>query len=393
MPPSSLNRPAGCSGVNKAGIYLHIPFCRTKCYYCAFNSHAGREAEIPAYMQALHGQIQRMGSHPWSRNRSFSSLYIGGGTPTICDSSQLTELIANSFAHFQLDAHAEITVETNPNTLSAEKLLALARAGVNRLSIGVQSFSARQLTNLGRSHTVEDVYLAFAMARSAGFSNINLDLMYGLPGQTAREWRETLETAVSLAPEHFSLYELTVEEKTPLAALIANGQCVLPTEDQVADMEEVTGELLADKGYQRYEISNYAKPGFMCRHNSNYWQNCSWLGLGAGAVGSLSGTKVSNTADPALFISRINNDEEPVSEIECLCRPAHFRETMIMGLRMLAGISVPELEKRFQLNPLHYYGKTMETLLEQDMLVLQDGWLRLSRKALPVANQVLARLV
>jgi oxygen-independent coproporphyrinogen-3 oxidase len=334
-----------------------------------------------------------MGCHPWNRNRSFSSLYIGGGTPTICDSAQLTELIANCFAHFQLDDGAEITVETIPNTLTAEKLSALARAGVNRLSIGVQSFSARQLVNLGRSHTVEDVSLAFAMARSAGFSNINLDLMYGLPGQTVEEWGETLDTAVSLAPEHFSLYELTVEEKTPLAALIAKGQCVLPSEDQVADMEVVTGELLAAAGYLRYEISNYAKPGFMCRHNINYWRNCSWLGLGAGAVGSLSGTKVSNTANPALFISRISNDEEPVSEIECLCRPAHFRETMIMGLRMVAGISVPEMEKRFQLNPLRYYGQTIERLLEQDMLILQDGWLRLSQKALPVANQVLAQLV
>ncbi|MCJ7602717.1 MAG: radical SAM family heme chaperone HemW, partial [Desulfobulbaceae bacterium] len=287
----------------------------------------------------------------------------------------------------------EITVESNPNSLSSAKLQAMSEAGVNRLSIGVQSFSPSQLERLGRSHTVQDACLAFAMARNAGFGNINLDLMYGLPGQTAKEWRQTLEAALSLAPEHFSLYELMVEEKTPLAALVAGGQYQLPTEDQVADMEAETTELLSCRSYERYEISNYAKPGFICRHNINYWQNRSWLALGAGAVGSLSGTKVTNVADPRVYARRINSNQEPYSEIECLSRPAHFRETMIMGLRMLAGISIQDMEERFHLSPVDYYGKTLQTLLAQGLVVLDNGFLRLSDSALPVANQVLAQLV
>jgi oxygen-independent coproporphyrinogen-3 oxidase len=390
MSYAALNYPAG---PHQAGIYLHIPFCKTKCLYCSFNSHAGRDAEIAGYLQALNSHIRRMASHPWCRKHTFFSLYIGGGTPTICDASLLGQLIRNCLTDFPFCRDPEITVETNPNTLSSAKLQAMSEAGVNRLSIGVQSFSPSQLERLGRSHTVQDAYLAFAMARNAGFGNINLDLMYGLPGQTAKEWRQTLEAALSLAPEHFSLYELMVEEKTPLAALVAGGQYQLPTEDQVADMEAVTTGLLSCRGYKRYEISNYAKPGFICRHNINYWQNRSWLALGAGAVGSLSGMKVTNVADPMAYTRRINSNQEPVSEIECLSRPAHFRETVIMGLRMLEGISIQDMEERFHLSPLDYYGKTLQTLLAQGLVVLDSGFLRLSDSALPVANQVLAQLV
>jgi oxygen-independent coproporphyrinogen-3 oxidase len=390
MPSSALNSPAGR---HQAGIYLHIPFCKTKCLYCSFNSHAGRDAEIAGYLEALNSHIRRMADHPWCRSHSFFSLYIGGGTPTICDASLLNQLITNCLAAFSFCPEPEITVESNPNTLSSAKLEALRAAGVNRLSIGVQSFSPARLRCLGRSHTAEDALRALAMARDAGFSNINIDLMYALPGQTADVWHQTLEQAISLAPEHFSLYELMVEEKTPLAALVADGQYQLPTEDQVADMEDVTIGLLASRGYERYEISNYARPGFTCRHNINYWQNRSWLGLGAGAVGSLSGTKVTNVADPLDYVRRMTRNQEPYSSMECLCRPAHFRETMIMGLRMLAGVDIRDMEDRFHLNPVDYYGQTLQTLLGQGLVVLDDGFLRLSSQALPIANRVLAQLV
>jgi len=378
---------------HQAAIYLHIPFCKTKCLYCSFNSHAGRDAEIAGYLQALNSHIRSMADHPWCRSHSFFSLYIGGGTPTICDASLLNQLITNCLAAFSFCQEPEITVESNPNTLSSAKLQALRVAGVNRLSIGVQSFSPARLKCLGRSHTAEDAVLALTMARDAGFSNINIDLMYGLPGQTADEWQQTLEQAISLAPEHFSLYELMVEEKTPLAALVAGGQYQLPPEDEVADMEAVTIGLLASRGYERYEISNYALPGFTCRHNINYWQNRSWLGFGAGAVGSLSGTKVTNVADPLVYTQRINSKEEPYSEMECLSRQALFRETVIMGLRMLAGVSLQDLEDRFSLNPMDYYGATLQTLLAQGLVLLDNGFLRLSSQALPIADRVLAELV
>lgn len=394
MPVSAITPQAfPAPAAEPAAIYLHVPFCRTKCLYCAFNSHAGREDLIAPYCAALYREIERMAGHPWCRGRSFFSLYIGGGTPTICSAAQLAGLVENCLASFRFTIDPEITVEANPNTLSAPKLAALRAAGVSRLSIGVQSFAPEQLVRLGRSHTVEDARQAMALARDAGFANINLDLMYALPGQTATDWRQTLATAVALGPEHLSLYELMVEEKTPLAALVARGEISLPSEDEAADMEEITAALLVEQGYRRYEISNYAREGYQCRHNINYWRNRSWLGLGAGATGSLSGTRGTNVADPLDYVQRINSDQEPYRSMEGLCRQAHFRETMIMGLRMLAGVSINELEQRFAISPLVYYGATLEKLLMQGLMVQDKDFLRLSETALPIANRILAQLV
>ncbi len=378
---------------DQTGIYLHIPFCRTKCLYCSFNSYAGREDEIYAYLQALEQQIKRMAAHPWSQGRTFFSLYIGGGTPTICNPRLLGKLIVKCLAAFPFCVDPEITVESNPNTLSSVQLQTLLESGVNRLSIGVQSFASQELKLLGRSHTSKEACQAFFMARNAGFTNINLDLMYGLPRQTVNTWRQSLETAVELAPEHLSLYELMVEDGTPLASLVKNKECVLPHEDLVADMENITAEILQKNGYCRYEISNYARPGSICRHNINYWQNGSWLGFGAGAVGSLSGMKVTNIHDSRIYTKRINCRLEPFSEIECLSRQAHFRETVIMGLRMLQGISLEEMENRFRINPVLYYGRTLQKLIDRKLLVLENGFMRLSDSALPLANQVLLQLV
>jgi oxygen-independent coproporphyrinogen-3 oxidase len=394
MPVSALT-PGGFSAhaAEPATIYLHIPFCRTKCRYCAFNSHAGREDLIAAYCAALREEIRQMAELSWCRERRFFSLYIGGGTPTICSAAQLAGLIGNCLTSFCFTSDPEITVEANPNTLAAAKLAALRAAGVNRLSIGVQSFAPAELCRLGRSHTVEDARQAFSLARDAGFANINLDLMYGLPGQTAADWQQGLEEAAALGPEHLSLYELTVEEGTPLAAMLAKGEMNLPAEDEVADMEEITAGLLAGRGFRRYEISNYAREGYQCRHNINYWQNRSWLGLGAGATGSLSGTRGTNVADPLDYVQRINSGQVTYRAMEGLCRQAHFRETMIMGLRMLAGVSISEMEQRFAISPLAYYGATLQNLLREGLMVQDKGFLRLSAAALPIANRVLAQLV
>lgn len=375
------------------GIYLHIPYCRSKCRYCSFNSHAGREHEISAYLDALRRHISSMADHPWCKQRIFSSLYIGGGTPTICESNALAALVAACLAAFPFSSKPEITVESNPNSLSRDTLIALRQCGVTRLSIGVQSFDPVDLTILGRGHSTDDARAAFFLSRRAGFDNVSLDLMFGLPGQTAKSWRHTLESALALAPEHFSLYELMVEQGTPLAGMIQRKELSLPAEDEVVEMALVTDTLLAAAGFERYEISNYARPAFACRHNINYWENRSWLGLGAGAVGSLSGMKITNVADPALYIQRVTRGVAPYSAMECLCREALFRETVIMGLRMIKGISITDLEQRFGFSPKTYYGKEMDRLLEKNLLVITDDHLHLSQQALPVANQVLSRLV
>ncbi len=391
MPKSALNTPL--PRLTETGIYLHIPYCKSKCRYCSFNSHAGREDEIAAYIAALLLHIKNTADLPWCQGRIFSTLYLGGGTPTICESKALSSLIHSCLSLFPFAPNPEITVETNPNTLSFDKLVALRQSGVNRLSIGVQSFAADELKMLGRSHTSGDAIEAFTLARRAGFDNISLDLMFGLPGQTAKIWRDTLETALRLSPDHFSLYELMVETGTPLAAMIERKELILPPENEVVEMTIVTDALLAAAGFKRYEISNYAKTGFPCRHNMNYWENESWLGLGAGAVASFSGMKISNVSDPALYIQRINSGRSPYSDIECLSREALFRETVIMGLRMIRGVSINNLKKRFDFHPRAYYGKEMDRLLEKDMLVVEGDYLRLTDRALPVANQALSQLV
>jgi oxygen-independent coproporphyrinogen-3 oxidase len=380
-----------------AGLYIHIPFCISKCPYCSFLSFPLHETEnMEKYLAAVAGQADQMADHPWVVATDFTSLYIGGGTPTMYEGEELASLIKKCCQRFRIETSSpetEISVEANPNTVSFETLHCLRDAGVNRLSIGCQSFSDAMLKALGRSHTVRHSREAFEQARRAGFDNISLDLMFGLPGQRLADWQETLLKAVALAPEHFSVYELTVEENTPLARSIDDGDLSLPPEDVAVAMLEDIQQTLSGAGYERYEISNYARPGRQCRHNINYWQNNSYLGLGAGAVSYFDGFRVTNVSDPDRYISLVEEAIFPFEEGECLSREASFRETVIMGLRMTAGISCHTLEKRFGLTPDQYYGKILKRCIDQGLVVLEKDSLRLTEKGLPVANQVLAQLV
>ena len=298
MVPNSAIHPG--SGEEPPGLYLHIPFCKSRCAYCSFNSYACQSPPA-AYLAALSSQIRRWADQQWCRERSFATLFIGGGTPTIYDGSELAALVDLCRTSFNFTEDAEITVEANPNTVSEQALAELRRAGVNRLSLGVQAFSDRLLAGLGRSHTMAEADAAIKAARRAGFTNINLDLMYGLPGQSAANWQDSLVQALAHAPEHLACYELTIEEGTPFARLVDKGELILPDEEEALTMAECTHVLLAQAGLQRYEISNYAAPGRECRHNLNYWQNGAYLGLGAGAVSCLSGFRFSTVQEPEEF--------------------------------------------------------------------------------------------
>lgn len=375
-----------------SGLYIHIPFCLSKCSYCSFNSYPLSGQNIEGYVAALSQQIEVMADHPWCRKQIFSSLYIGGGTPTALQDKDLVAVIEKCLHSYHFVSNPEITVETNPNTVEKETLSALHQAGVNRLSIGVQSFSDRLLREIGRSHSSEEALRAIEYARQGGFSNINIDLIYGLPTQTLDDWQDSLQTTVSLGLQHLSMYELMVEDKTLLAEKVAEKKTLLPSEEEVADMEEITAEIISP-GFQRYEISNFARKGFECRHNIFYWQNRSYLGLGAGAVSGLRGLRIHNISDPALFSQMMKNNERPIASIEHLCRQASFRETVIMGLRMVSGVNTCELKKQFGLTPKEYYGKSLTMLLDRDLLELQGDCLRLTSTAFPVANQVLSQLV
>ncbi|MFH1019936.1 MAG: radical SAM family heme chaperone HemW [Pseudomonadota bacterium] len=389
---------SACTAVNPAsgeeppGLYLHIPFCRSRCAYCSFNSHACQSPPA-AYLAALASQIRHWAGQDWCRERTFTTLFIGGGTPTIYGGSELAALLGLCLASFNFTEDAEITVEANPNTVSEQALAALRRAGVNRLSLGVQAFSDRLLAGLGRSHTVAEAHAAIEAARRSGFTKINLDLMYGLPGQSVADWRDTLDRALAFTPEHLACYELTIEEGTPFARLVEKGSLILPEEEEALAMAGLTHDLLARAGLERYEISNYARRGLECRHNLNYWQNGSYLGLGAGAVSCLSGFRFSTEPEPEVFAALVQQGKLPLVEAECLPLAARFRESVVMGLRLTGGVSFARLQRRFGLTPPGYYGKILEDLHRQGLVALASDSLRLTEAGLPVANQVLARLV
>lgn len=374
------------------GLYIHIPFCRSRCGYCAFNSQACAGDAPDAYLAALALELERVAAG-WAQGRVFTSIFIGGGTPTIYPGLALAGVLDLCRARLTFAQAPEITVETNPNTVTADSLAALRAHGVNRLSIGVQSLADPLLTAIGRTHSAAQAVAAVAMAREAGFGNINLDLIYGLPGQRLNDWHETLAAALGLGPEHLALYELSVEPGTPFARREARGELVLPDDELMAEMEIMAHELLAAHGYHRYEISNYARPGFQCQHNLNYWHNGPYLGLGAGAVSSFDGLRLTNCDDPEAYQARINSGHPAFREGEALGQAASFRESVIMGLRLLEGVRRHELLARYGLDPVRYYGETLTRFREQGLVAMDAERVWLTDKALPVAHQVLAALV
>ena len=381
-----------------AGIYVHIPFCQSKCPYCSFLSYQDVDPNLKIrYMRALGQQARDMARHPWTRARKFHSLYIGGGTPPTVDMSAMGDFIAACLDGFDFTdvspQSPEITMEANPNIINRAMLERSVEAGVNRLSIGAQSFSDAMLKGIGRKHSAQDSIQGVKLARGAGFTNISLDLMFGLPGQDLAIWKNSLQTAVDLAPEHLSVYELTIEDSTPFADQVRQGRLNLPDEDATLSMFELAREILSARGYMQYEISNYAREGFQSIHNINYWENGSYIGLGSGAVSCFSGVRIQSEENPQRFIDMIKKQQKPFKEAEFLPLYARFRESVIMGLRMTAGVSISLLEKQYGVTPEKYYGKTLELLFRQELLEEKDNRLRLTKKGVLLANRVMAQLV
>lgn len=378
----------------QAGLYLHIPFCRSKCQYCSFFSFTPQPGEREALVTALHQQIIQVADLPEVRELGFASLFFGGGTPSLLPAEVLAELLVLCRRLFAWSAEEpEISIEVNPGTIDGQGLAALRRAGFNRLSIGVQSLDDAELRRLGRIHSRDQALTTITAARDAGFANLSCDLMYGLPGQTADSWVRTLEEILACAPQHLSLYELTAEEGTPLWDQVQHHQGILPPEDTVLEMMAMTEALVDQGGWPRYEISNYALPGYQCRHNHNYWHNGLYLGLGPGAVSALGGERRAAVADLAQYCRRVGRGETVWDEVERLEVEATFRETVVMGLRMTAGVSLATLKQRFGIELLAYYGSVLPRLFGQGVLVLEEDRLRLSGRGLAVANRVMAELV
>ncbi len=379
-----------------AALYVHIPFCAAKCHYCDFvsyvsgeNSDTQESEAVNLYLAAL---LKEAGFHQAKVSPTgavIKSLYLGGGTPTRLTARQLFMLLEYLQQVFALSGQAEITVEGNPGTINKEKLEALQIQGCNRLSLGVQSFEDRELQALGRIHTVQDVYNTYNLAQEAGFANINLDLMYGLPGQELSGWRKNLRTAVSLNPEHISLYQLNIEKGTPFFSLQNKGLLAEFEQDEAFYMYEEAINYLTDSGYCHYEISNFAKPAYESRHNQVYWRNQEYIGIGAGASGYLAGRRYTNLAVLADYEAMLTQGARPLAQEETIDTELAMTETMFLGLRLLEGVDKNEFFLHFGIQINEHYGKAIDKLTEQGLIEETQNRVRLTRQGLYIANQVM----
>ncbi len=382
-------------------IYVHIPFCRTRCSYCAFNTYTGQTNRFATYTDAIIREIQMVAAS--TVRQRVRSIYFGGGTPSLMPVAAIHAIITTCRTAFDLDSGIEITLEANPGTVDRAYLDALRAAGVNRLSLGMQSAHAHELTLFARTHSLDDVRNAVTLARQAGFDSLSLDLIYGIPNQTLNQWRASLAACCALAPGHISLYSLSIEDATPLAHRIASGTLASPDPDRAADMYEFATAYLRQHSYTQYEISNWARPDHQSRHNIHVWRNLPYLGFGAGAHGYAAHTRYVNIPLPADYISRLATPPGdlvfPISpaadEITRLTQTDIIAETMIMELRLLQeGISYAAFEARFGRSLDSIYGAQIANLVARGLLEhTPDQRLRLTLRARLIANRVFVEFI
>ncbi|MRR56402.1 MAG: radical SAM family heme chaperone HemW [Deltaproteobacteria bacterium] len=377
-------------------LYIHYPFCLRKCRYCAFNSVSDAPCSPDEYLTGLLKELELSRELP-EKGSAAGTLYFGGGTPSLLEPAQVARIIEAAAKQYALAADAEITLECNPGTITRGKLAAFRAVGVNRLSLGVQSFDDELLDVLGRSHSAEEALGAFRAAREAGYDNIGLDLIYSLPGQSLAQWQRELSQACELKPEHLSVYGLTIEEGTPFALLEEKGELLLPDEEESARMYELSAELLAVNGYEQYEIANFARPGFRSRHNSGYWLRRPFLGCGAGAHSFLrqpeAGLRFSNTAKVADYLTLVGRGSLPTCESRNLSREEAMAECLFLGLRLTEGVSLERFREEFSLSFQEAYGVACADLFAGGLLEIRDGFVRLTGKARILSNQVFVRFL
>ena len=374
-----------------SSLYIHIPFCAAKCNYCSFNSYTGLEGLQESYVEALCGEIENFALE--GHVGPLETVFIGGGTPSHLPPALLQRILDSCWKGFSVSLDAEISIEVNPGTVDLKTFEFFRKAGLNRISFGVQSFDNGELRKIARIHTAAEAVVAVNMARDAGLSNLSLDLMYGLPGQDERSWQHSLKTAISLGVQHLSLYQLTIEEATPLEKMIRSGNILLPNGETLEGMDEITARLTAAAGFTQYEISNYAQPLHQCRHNINYWNNGEYLAAGAGAVSCIQGTRRRNISNPEEYCRSMAEGRSVLLEEETLEAEASFRETVIMGLRMNRGVSVAGLKQRYGIDLEQYYGENLQQLLRGKFLEQTADHLRLTGRGRTFANRVMADLV
>jgi len=383
------------------GLYLHIPFCTAKCGYCDFNSYAGHDHLIPTYTQALVKDASLWREAVGAR--AVGTMFFGGGTPSLAPLDEVAMIVDGMRNTFSFAPDTEISLEANPGSLTTEYLRGLRDIGFNRLSIGVQSFDDEELVSLDRIHTGADALAAYASARDAGFDNVSLDFIYGLPGQSLATWSATLEQALALRPEHLSLYALTVEEGTPLARDIARGRVSAPDPDVQADQYEWTMDRMAAAGYEHYEISNWALSGRRCRHNLVYWQNREYLGLGAGAHSFLNGARFSSVLLPNRYVELVDESAAAMRDgrgemrhvvgAEIITDDLSIADTLILGLRLDEGIDLDAFRARYGRDLDAVHGALIAEFAGYGILERTAGRLRLTRRGRLLSNELFQRLL
>lgn len=371
------------------GLYLHIPFCRQRCDFCAFYLEIHHEGRAETFVQSLLREIGLSSQQHVATGRPVQSVYVGGGTPTVLAVTQLTAILSEIRSHLTLASDCEITVEAHPSTISEQDLVQLFQAGVTRMSFGAESMEEDDLTRIGRPGAVHETITAVTQARAAGFTNINLDLMYGLPGQSLESWQRTLAHCLELQPTHLSCYALTVEQDTKLASNIQRQRSPEPDEGLQIDMDETTQRMLVAAGYERYEVSNYAQPGYACRHNLLYWTNGDYLGLGPSAQSYLGGTRFGNVPDLAAYDRSLASSCLPSEDSTTLSEEEQLRDAVIFGLRLIRGIP-SELLHQHAAN----YGHAAVTarLLAQQLIEEDSERSRLSAKGRLQADTIAGQL-
>ena len=366
-------------------LYIHIPFCTQICHYCDFNKFFIQNQPVDGYIQSL---LKEMDLYHLSQSEPLSTVFIGGGTPSALEPIQLEQLLFTMKEKIKLEPHYEFTVEANPGDLTNEKLRIMKEAGVNRLSLGVQSFNEELLKKIGRAHNVRDVYETIDMARAAGFENISIDLIYSLPGQTLTDLEDTIDRALQLNLPHFSAYSLIIEPKTVFYIMLNKGKLSLPGEDAEATMYEYVMQRLVEAGYHQYEISNFSKEGYESKHNLVYWNNEEYYGLGAGAHGYLGDVRYHNHGPLKKYMNAIEENRKPIIEQITVSRKEKMEEEMFLGLRKMEGVSPKLFKQRFSADIEDVFGDTIKRMVSEGLLEISEGRIKLTQSGKLMGNEV-----
>lgn len=371
------------------GLYIHVPFCHARCHFCAFYLEIFREEHAPAYLRALLKEIHLHAANNSLGGRRLDSVYLGGGTPTTLSSSQLVLILEQVRTCFGVQPEAEVTLEAHPDTITLSGLSVLVSAGFNRLSFGMQSHSRQELVQIGRFTNEPTPGAAVAKARRAGFSNINLDVMFGLPGQTMDSWVSTLEGTLELRPSHVSCYALTVEEGTAYEKKVRMGVLPAPDAELQNNMEDRAAQFLTAAGFRRYEISNYCRPGYASVHNQHYWRGSDYLGLGPSAQSYVQGYRFGNVENLSMYYRSLDNGQLPCGEKEWLAGPRARREAAVFGLRLMEGIDLSTLEQATDLD----WNRAVSRLLTEGYLEEHAGRMRMTSLGRRYADSIAVELL